>query len=114
MNFLINYYLCSTIGINAKGSFNVSQVIVPKMKPGGSIVNVSSLASLASAQDHCIYSMSKSAMDAMTKYLAMELGPKNIRVNSVNPTVVLTRMGLQVWGDPEKAAPLKNKIPLGR
>jgi len=50
----------------------------------------------------------------MSKVMALELGPHNIRVNSVNPTVVLTDMGRIGWSDPLKAGPMKAKIPLGR
>ena len=50
----------------------------------------------------------------MTKVMAVELGSHNVRVNAVAPTVVLTPMGNQVWGDPVKAAPVKARIPLGR
>ena len=46
--------------------------------------------------------------------MALELGPHNIRVNSVNPTVVLTEMGKLGWDDPEKAREMISKIPLGR
>lgn len=46
--------------------------------------------------------------------MALELGPHNIRVNSVNPTVVLTEMGRLGWSNPEKAREMLNKIPLGR
>ena len=46
--------------------------------------------------------------------MAVELGPHNIRVNCIAPTVVLTPMGTQVWGDPAKADPVKARIPMGR
>lgn len=46
--------------------------------------------------------------------MALELGPHNIRVNSVNPTVVLTEMGRLGWSNPEKAQGMLRKIPLGR
>lgn len=103
-----------TFNINIKAAFNVCQILIPKMGPGASIVNVSSLAGLKSFQGHCVYSMTKAAMDSMTKSLALELGPQKIRVNSVNPTVILTRMGRENWSDPIKAGPLIAKIPLGR
>ena len=45
---------------------------------------------------------------------ALELGPSNIRVNSVNPTVVLTDLGKAAWADPAKGGPMLAKIPLGR
>ncbi|KAG8565096.1 hypothetical protein GDO81_012711, partial [Engystomops pustulosus] len=56
----------------------------------------------------------KGALDMMTKVMALELGPKKIRVNCVNPTVVMTDMGRANWSDAQKAAPMLNRIPLGR
>jgi len=46
--------------------------------------------------------------------MALELGPYNIRVNAVGPTVVMTEMGKLGWSDPQKAQDLISKIPLGR
>jgi L-xylulose reductase len=46
--------------------------------------------------------------------MAVELGPYNIRVNSIAPTVVMTEMGKMAWSDPKKAQSLLNRIPLGR
>jgi len=46
--------------------------------------------------------------------MALELGPHNIRVNSIAPTVVMTDMGKMAWSDPKKAQNLLNRIPLGR
>ncbi|XP_055539326.1 L-xylulose reductase [Wyeomyia smithii] len=103
-----------TFNINIKATWHVCQLLIPKMPPGASIVNLSSLAALKAFAGHSVYSMTKAAMDAMTKSLACELGSKKIRVNSVNPTVILTRMGRANWSDPAKADPLIAKIPLGR
>lgn len=50
----------------------------------------------------------------LSQVMALELGPHNIRVNSVNPTVVMTDMGRLGWSDPEKAKDMLSKIPLGR
>ena len=50
----------------------------------------------------------------ISKVMALELGPFNIRVNCVNPTVVLTDMGKLGWSDPVKAGPMIAKIPMGR
>ncbi|MDA3919085.1 MAG: SDR family oxidoreductase [Salinisphaera sp.] len=80
----------------------------------GSIVNVSSQASLVALDDHLAYSASKGALDAITRALCVELGPHNIRVNSVNPTVTLTAMARKVWSAPEKRDPMLAAIPLGR
>lgn len=80
----------------------------------GSIVNVSSQASLVALDAHLCYCASKAAMDAVTRSLCLEFGPHGIRVNSVNPTVTLTPMAQQAWSDPEKSAAALRNIPLGR
>jgi len=103
--------------INVKAVVNVSQVVVEDLKRrnvGGSIVHVSSQASQAALKDHLVYSGTKGALDIMCKVMALELGSSNIRVNCVNPTVVMTAMGKIGWSDPEKAGPMLEKIPLGR
>lgn len=84
------------------------------MQSGGSIVNLSSLAGLSAFAGHCVYSATKAAVDGLTRGFALELGPKNIRVNSINPTVVFTEMSKPNWSDPAKVEPLLNHIPLHR
>lgn len=103
--------------VNVKAVINVSQVVAEGMKKkgkGGAIVNVSSQAGMVAFRDHAIYGASKGALDQLTRVMALELGPHQIRVNSVNPTVVLTDMAKVGWSDPVKAADMKSKIPLGR
>ena len=80
----------------------------------GSIVNVSSQASLVGLPTHLSYCASKAALDAITRVLCIELGPHGIRVNSVNPTVTLTPMARFAWSDPAKSGPMLAAIPLGR
>ncbi|KAH7932130.1 hypothetical protein HPB51_029547 [Rhipicephalus microplus] len=81
----------------------------------GAVVNVSSQSALVALPEHAVYCGSKAALDMLTRVMALELGPYNIRVNSVNPTVTNTAMGVAVWEQyPEKAATMKGKIPLGR
>ncbi|KAH8055119.1 sigma-70 [Aureococcus anophagefferens] len=79
----------------------------------GAIVNVSSQAAFVALDEHAAYCASKAALDALTRQLALELGPFGIRANSVNPTVTLTEMAAREWGDEAKAAPMKSRIPLG-
>ncbi|WP_062389911.1 SDR family oxidoreductase [Pseudomonas abietaniphila] len=80
----------------------------------GSIVNVSSQASLVALDDHLSYCASKGAMDAMTRVQCGEWGKYGIRVNSVNPTVTLTPMAQMAWSEPSKRDPALAAIPLGR
>ncbi|CAF1080294.1 unnamed protein product [Adineta ricciae] len=103
--------------VNVRSIICVSQEIARDLierKLPGSIVNVSSQASAAGLKDHSIYCSSKAAVDGLTRVMALELGPHNIRVNSVQPTVVLTEMGRIGWSDEKKAAGMLSKIPLHR
>eukprot|EP01064_Diplonema_japonicum_P033668 TRINITY_DN670_c0_g3_i1.p1 TRINITY_DN670_c0_g3~~TRINITY_DN670_c0_g3_i1.p1 ORF type:complete len:275 (+),score=64.89 TRINITY_DN670_c0_g3_i1:58-825(+) len=106
-----------TMNLNAKAVFLVSKSfgkmwIAQGVK--GAIVNLSSQASNAPLPGHLTYCASKAAVDMITRMMAMELGPYGIRVNSVNPTVVLTEMGRANWSDPKVADPMLSSIPLHR
>ncbi|HUA68407.1 MAG TPA: glucose 1-dehydrogenase [Candidatus Saccharimonadales bacterium] len=57
---------------------------------GGSVINISSVVGVNPMPNAAVYSASKAAVDAVTKSLARELGPKKIRVNSINPGLILT------------------------
>ena len=107
----------TTMNVNARSVFLLSQAFAKQWitaeKPGV-IVNLSSQASMAPLPGHTTYCSSKAAVDMITRMLAMELGPHNIRVNAVNPTVVLTDMGRANWSDPKVASPMLNSIPLNR
>ncbi|OZG74168.1 short-chain dehydrogenase [Hahella sp. CCB-MM4] len=105
------------MSINARAAALVSREVARRMisqGSGGAIVNVSSQAGLIALKDHLGYAASKAAMDAITRNLCAELGPHNIRVNSVNPTVTMTPMAKVGWSDPEKADALRNQIPMRR
>ena len=105
------------MNINLKAVINVSQVVARGMiarGEGGAIVNISSQASLKPLWNHALYCASKAALDHLTRVMTLELGPKGIRVNCVNPTVVLTEMGKRDWLDPVKAEPMLKAIPLGK
>lgn len=82
---------------------------------GGSIINISSVASTAAVPNMSIYAATKAAVDSITRTLGAELGPRKIRVNSINPGMVMTE-GLQSAGiagsDFNKQTELQT--PLGR
>lgn len=106
-----------TMAVNVRAIMVVSQIIARQMidrGQGGAIVNVSSQSSMRALQDHAIYCASKGAVDQLTRVMALELGPHQIRVNAINPTVVMTPMGRRAWEDPEKGDPIKARIPLNR
>jgi len=102
--------------INVKAVINITQAVAKGMIQAGkkgSIVNLSSQASKAALKNHLIYCGTKGALDAISRVMALELAPHGIRVNCVNPTVVLTDMGREHWTG-EKAEEMLNKIPLRR
>ncbi len=105
------------MAVNTRAPMVVAQVVardlIARASPGA-IVNVSSLAAAVGTRDHLAYCASKAALDAMTRVMALELGPHGIRVNSVNPVVTLTPMADKAWSDPVKAASMLSRIPLGR
>ncbi|MEO6827101.1 MAG: SDR family oxidoreductase [Microbacteriaceae bacterium] len=105
------------ISINARGALLVIKYAARtliRLGNGGSIVNVSSQASLVALNGHISYGSSKAALDNITRVSALELGQYNVRVNSVNPTVVMTEMSNFYWGRPEIGDPFLKQMPLGR
>lgn len=82
---------------------------------GGSIINISSIASTAAPAAASVYSATKGAVDTLTKSLAKELGPRNIRVNAINPGMVLTE-GVTGAGlhESDFRKDLESRTPLGR
>jgi L-xylulose reductase len=105
------------IATNTRGALlaikYASQSMV-RLGRGGAIVNVSSQAGLVALWGHISYGASKAALDGITRVSALELGKHGIRVNSVNPTVVMTPISAWYWGRPEIAGPFIEAMPLGR
>jgi len=82
---------------------------------GGSIINISSVAATAAPPATSVYSATKAAVDAVTRSLAKELGPRKIRVNSINPGMVETE-GVHAAGisDSDFRRQVEAQTPLGR
>ena len=102
------------IDVNIKAVFICSKNIVPYFEKnhGGVILNTSSMVSIYGQTSGSLYPMSKFAVNGLTKSLARELAPKNIRVNAVAPGIIETDM---VKNLPEEVIrPLIQSIPLGR
>ncbi|XP_054285723.1 3-oxoacyl-[acyl-carrier-protein] reductase FabG-like [Macrosteles quadrilineatus] len=78
---------------NVKAIYHLTMLAVPHLtKTKGTIVNVSSVNGVRSFPGLLAYNMSKSAVDQFTKCVALELAPKQVRVNSVNPGVIITEL----------------------
>ena len=107
----------ATMATNLRAVLVVSQIVAKGMIERGvpgSIVNISSMSSFQALPDHAAYAASKAGLDQLSKVMAVELGPHRIRVNSINPTVVMTEMGKRAWSDPKKGGPMLARIPLQR
>ena len=78
------------LGINLSGPFHCSQAIVPKMieSGGGSIINVCSIASYMGRPNRCAYVAAKSGLLGLTRTMAIDLAPNNIRVNGISPGMI--------------------------
>jgi 3-oxoacyl-[acyl-carrier protein] reductase len=102
--------------LNVLGVLLASKAAVQQFgAAGGSIINISSLASTAGLAGSSVYSATKAAVDSLTRTLAAELGPRNIRVNAINPGMVDTegaRSGGFTEGDIRKE--IESRTPLGR
>jgi 3-oxoacyl-[acyl-carrier protein] reductase len=81
---------------------------------GGSIINIGSVASTLTPPAASIYAATKSAVDGITRVLAKELGPRNIRVNSINPGVIDTEGARAMDAYEQVANTMKVLTPLGR
>ena len=105
--------------INVVSVFHLMQLALPHIIPRkGNIVNVSSVNGIRSFPGVLAYNSSKSALDQLTRCSALELASKGIRVNNVNPGVVVTELHRQAGLDEEKYAAFlersKTTHPIGR
>lgn len=100
--------------VNLNSVFYCTQEVLGNMihNKKGCIINISSIWGITGASCEVHYSASKAAVDGMTKALAKELGPSNIRVNSIAPGLVNTNMNAEL--SEEDLKELKKEIPLGR
>jgi NAD(P)-dependent dehydrogenase (short-subunit alcohol dehydrogenase family) len=106
----------TTMAVNLRAPFLLAREVVPGMiaQKRGKIVNVSSQAGVVGLDAHGAYCASKGGLNMLTKVMTVEWAKHNIQINTICPTVILTPMGEQVWGQPEKGDPMKAKIPGGR
>ena len=102
-----------TLSANARALLSLTRAAAPAMPSGSSIVGISSLGSVRVLQDYALVGASKAALEALVRYLAVELAPRGIRVNAVSAGVVETGALEHV---PQKAAMLEMgaRNPVGR
>jgi NAD(P)-dependent dehydrogenase (short-subunit alcohol dehydrogenase family) len=102
--------------INTKAPFQLSKLVHPimKLRGGGSIVNISSIAGETPDPGLGIYSVSKAAMNMLTKVLAKEWGADGIRVNAVSPGLIKTKFSQALWQDEKTLSHFTKRLPIAR
>lgn len=106
----------SIINTNVSAIFALSREVIKKMLPKkkGSIINISSMASQYGIPKVIAYTASKSAIEGMTRAMAVELSPKGIRVNCIAPGFIATDMSAKALNnDPERKNKVLSRTPMG-
>ncbi len=101
---------------NVNSVFSLSREVVKRMieKGGGSIINISSMASQYGLPKVIAYTASKAAIEGMTRAMAVELSPKGIRVNCIAPGFIATEMSAKALNnDPERKQKVMSRTPMG-
>ncbi len=104
------------MAVNLRAPFLTARTLGPAMiaQRWGKVINISSQAGVIALDDHAAYTASKGGLNALTKSLCAEWARHNVQVNAICPTVVMTPMGRQVWGKPEKGDPFRDATPARR
>ncbi|HEV3313215.1 MAG TPA: glucose 1-dehydrogenase [Chloroflexota bacterium] len=109
------------LALNVRAAFVVAQAVVHKMleapdrrERGGAVINISSQMGRVGAPRRTVYCMTKHAIEGLTKAMAVELAPANIRVNAIAPTFLDTPMTASFFAKPEFREWVTSRIPLGR
>ncbi|RIV46418.1 SDR family NAD(P)-dependent oxidoreductase [Flagellimonas pelagia] len=105
------------IRTNMFSVFSISREVVKKMKEtgGGSIINISSMAAQYGLPKVIAYSASKTAIEGMTRAMAVELAPFGIRVNCIAPGFIKTKMTAKALdSDPERKNKVYSRTPMGK
>ena len=104
------------IDVNLKGPFELCKKVYPILKDrgGGVIIHISSIGGLTPEQGIGMYSVSKAALINLTKAMAQDWGPDNIRVNAICPGLIKTKFSEALWSDEANLKRFLQSIPLGR
>ena len=102
--------------VNVQSTIWLCNLVLPGMaeRGGGSVITMSSIASMRGTATIGAYGMSKAAEAALTRNLAVEWGPHHIRVNAIAPGVVNTDFARELVNDPVRRAQMENRTPLRR
>jgi NAD(P)-dependent dehydrogenase (short-subunit alcohol dehydrogenase family) len=95
-----------TFQVNVKGYMALCRAVAPHMlaRGAGKIINITSVAGLTPGAAMGVYSVTKSAVIALTQSLAQELGPRGVQVNAIAPGVIKTKFSAALWGNEQLAS----------
>ncbi|WP_281684135.1 SDR family NAD(P)-dependent oxidoreductase [Thalassobaculum salexigens] len=101
---------------NVKGAFWLCNMVLPEMaeRGDGAVILISSIASMYGNRKLGIYGISKAAEQQLVRNLAVEWGPKNIRVNAIAPGLIRTDFARALWEDDKRRTIMENVTPLQR
>lgn len=104
------------MAVNLRAPFLTARTLAPAMiaQGWGKVIMISSQTGVIALDDHAAYAASKGGLNALTKSLCAEWARHNVQVNAICPTVVMTPMGREVWGRPEKGDPFRKATPARR
>ena len=100
--------------VNVKAAYFLAREAAARMRAGGSIIQISSQMGHVGGPDRAVYCASKHALEGMTRAMAIEWGPRNIRVNTICPTFVKTTLSAPTLDDPAQREWIESKIKLPR
>ncbi len=104
----------ATLDVNLRGAYAACLAVAPHMEGGGSIINVTSINSLVGFPGNPGYVAAKGGLRMLTKALAVDLGPRGVRVNALAPGYIHTDMTAASFADPERHAQRVRHTCLGR
>jgi len=102
------------LATNLLGPLLLMQELVPRMRGGGAVVNISSVAARLPGRGLGLYPPSKAALETLTRMAAVEFGPLGVRCNTVAPGLVPTEGTADFYGDEESVSLTGSLLPLGR
>lgn len=104
------------MAINVKAPFELARFAYPIMKKrgGGSVINLSSIAGHTPDPGLGLYSVSKAALNMLTKVMAKEWAADNIRVNAICPGLIKTKFSQAIWQDEAMLKKFMKMVPMGR